>query len=95
MSTLIHSCCFKSQQHALGQFWIGRVGQYSSGADSMASSLGLQTIAEGVETQEQLDVLRAKGCGEIQGYFFSKPLPAQECEQFLRAHRPAAVLPVA
>jgi len=62
---------------------------------SMASSLGLHTIAEGVETQEQLDVLRAKGCGEIQGYFFSKPLPAQECEQFLRAHRPAAVLPVA
>ena len=61
----------------------------------MASSLGLQTIAEGVETQEQLDVLRAKGCCEIQGYFFSKPLPAQECEQFLRAHRPAAVLPVA
>jgi hypothetical protein len=40
---------------------------------SMASSLGLHTIAEGVETQEQLDVLRAKGCGEIQGYFFSKP----------------------
>ena len=34
MSTLIHSCCFKSQQHALGQFWIGRVGQYSSGADT-------------------------------------------------------------
>ncbi len=61
----------------------------------MASSLGLRTIAEGVETQEQLDALRARGCDEIQGYFYSRPLPAQECEQFLRAHRPAAVLTVA
>ena len=51
----------------------------------MASSLGMQTIAEGVETQEQLDALRAQGCDEVQGYFCSRPLPAQECEKFLRA----------
>ena len=50
----------------------------------MASSLGLQTIAEGVETQEQLEALRAQGCDEVQGYFCSRPLPALECEKFLR-----------
>ena len=51
---------------------------------SMASSLGMQTIAEGVETQGQLDFLRARGCTEVQGYFFSKPLPAAEFEQLWR-----------
>lgn len=50
----------------------------------MASSLGLQTIAEGVETREQLEALRAQGCDEVQGYFCSRPLPALECEKFLR-----------
>ncbi len=50
----------------------------------MATSLGLQTIAEGVETCEQLDFLRAQGCGEMQGYFCSKPLAASDCEGYLR-----------
>lgn len=51
---------------------------------SMAGSLGLQTIAEGVETLEQLSFLRAQGCDEVQGYFYSKPLPALACEDYLR-----------
>lgn len=50
---------------------------------SMAASLGLQTIAEGVETLEQLDILRALGCDEVQGYFYSKPLAAPDCENYL------------
>lgn len=51
---------------------------------SMANSLGLKTIAEGVETAEQLDYLRGQRCDEIQGYFYSKPLPAEEFEIFVR-----------
>lgn len=52
----------------------------------MAKSLGLQTIAEGVETIEQLEYLREQGCGEIQGYYFSKPLPKEVFEVFRESH---------
>ncbi|MDP2000103.1 MAG: EAL domain-containing protein [Rhodoferax sp.] len=58
---------------------------------SMASSLGLKTIAEGVETAGQLAFLRARGCDEVQGYFFSRPLPADAFEKFTLQHRPELI----
>ena len=46
--------------------------------------LGMKVLAEGVETQEQLDHLRLNGCDQYQGYFFSKPIsPDQVCEMFV------------
>ena len=50
---------------------------------SLAHSLGVKVVAEGVETVEQANVLRDRGCDELQGYLFSKPLPA---EGLLRWH---------
>jgi EAL domain-containing protein (putative c-di-GMP-specific phosphodiesterase class I) len=44
----------------------------------LGSSLGMRTTAEGVETQEQLDRLRAEGCTEVQGYLISRPRPASD-----------------
>ncbi len=51
---------------------------------NMASSLGMQTIAEGVETSSQLAFLRLQGCDEAQGYYFSRPLTAEQFEVFVK-----------
>ncbi len=50
----------------------------------MAHSLGLRTIAEGVETEEQLNILRDIDCDMAQGYYFSKPIPEHEVEKRLK-----------
>ncbi len=51
----------------------------------LASNLALETVAEGVERHEQLESLHALGCQQIQGFYFSQPLPAGAVEQLLRA----------
>ena len=50
---------------------------------SIASHLGLSMVAEGVENFEQLEFLRGLGCGEYQGYLFSRPLPPMEFAKLL------------
>ncbi|MFP5408831.1 MAG: EAL domain-containing protein [Gammaproteobacteria bacterium] len=57
---------------------------------TMAQSLGIQALAEGVETREQVEFLRHQGCDLVQGYYFSPPLSASEAERFLVEKRPAA-----
>jgi diguanylate cyclase (GGDEF)-like protein/PAS domain S-box-containing protein len=54
---------------------------------SMAHSLGLKVVAEGVETEAQLAFLYEYGCDEIQGYCFARPMPAAECAAWLRERR--------
>jgi diguanylate cyclase (GGDEF)-like protein len=53
---------------------------------AMAHSLHLEVIAEGVELQEQLDGLRAAGCDQIQGFYYSQPLSGDDCAAYLREH---------
>ncbi len=53
----------------------------------LAHNLRLKVVAEGVETREQLDLLAADGCDEIQGYYFSFPTTAEECAKMLKENR--------
>jgi diguanylate cyclase (GGDEF)-like protein len=65
----------------------------------LAHNMGLKVVAEGVENQEILDMLRALGCDLAQGYFISRPLPPDRFEQWLRestwgAHAPPPLIQV-
>jgi len=54
---------------------------------AMAHSLRLRACAEGVETKQQLQFLREQGCDEVQGYYFSRPLPFDRFVEYMRAHQ--------
>jgi diguanylate cyclase (GGDEF)-like protein/PAS domain S-box-containing protein len=59
---------------------------------NLARSMGMRTLAEGVETLEQLALLRALGCDEIQGYLLSRPLPQMAFLEFLKTPVPFTLL---
>ncbi|EDZ63568.1 diguanylate cyclase/phosphodiesterase (GGDEF & EAL & HAMP linker domain) with PAS/PAC sensor(s) [Sulfurimonas gotlandica GD1] len=55
---------------------------------SMAHSLGFNTVAEGVETLEHVALLKTMGCDQLQGYYFSKPIPKDEFTKFIQDYMP-------
>ena len=61
--------------------------------NAMALGLGMTTTAEGVETARQLEMVRAEGCTEVQGFLFSRPVSAAEVPSLLA--RPLGVMAVA
>ena len=54
---------------------------------AMAQSLQLRVVAEGVETQEQAEFLRDRGCDELQGFLFSRAVPASDFVRFLERRK--------
>jgi diguanylate cyclase (GGDEF)-like protein len=59
---------------------------------ALAHGLGIAATAEGVETQEQLEAIKAEGCSQMQGFLFSKALPAHEIERLFLSDRKPAML---
>jgi diguanylate cyclase (GGDEF)-like protein len=57
----------------------------------LAASLGLDTVAEGIETEAELDIVRAAGCGYGQGYYFGRPMPARDFLALVGGGHPDAV----
>ncbi|MGR9101393.1 MAG: EAL domain-containing protein [Gammaproteobacteria bacterium] len=62
---------------------------------AMAQHLGLRVVAEGVENSGQLEFLQSIGCNEVQGYFFGRPMSAEEYEKIYLSERRYGALPVA
>jgi EAL domain-containing protein (putative c-di-GMP-specific phosphodiesterase class I) len=98
-SSLSYLQRFQFDKIKVDRSFIGAIGIEPSAAAivraviNLASSLGMLTCAEGVETDEQLAALRDEGCSEVQGYLFGKPMPACEFELMYGAHRRARIAP--
>jgi diguanylate cyclase (GGDEF)-like protein len=57
----------------------------------LSEKLGLETTAEGVETVEQMDILATEGCGQVQGYYISRPIPAAGIQGLLEKYAPPSL----
>jgi EAL domain-containing protein (putative c-di-GMP-specific phosphodiesterase class I) len=65
--------------------------RFTKTVTALAQNLGLDVIAEGVETEAQQDFLYSLGCHNLQGYFFARPLPLEEFELFAQGEFDANV----
>jgi EAL domain-containing protein (putative c-di-GMP-specific phosphodiesterase class I) len=80
----------------IDQSFVRELGVRSSSASivsamvGIARGFGLTLVAEGVEKQEHVDALRAFGCDVMQGYLFSRPLPAAEVDHYLERYSASA-----
>jgi predicted signal transduction protein with EAL and GGDEF domain len=70
--------------------WAGDASAIVTAILALATALGMDAVAEGVETAEQLDFLDAMGCRRVQGYHIARPMPAAQVTEYLRLHGPAA-----
>ena len=63
----------------------GKARAYVPAILAMSKELNIKTVAEGVETKAQLKMLRNKGCDTMQGFYFSKPVKANELTKLLQS----------
>ena len=100
-SSLSYLRSFPFDKIKIDQSFIHNISEESSSvaiirvATGLSASLGMITTAEGVESREQLDRVRAEGCTEAQGFLFSEPKPANEIKSILEAAHPQAIAAVA
>jgi EAL domain-containing protein (putative c-di-GMP-specific phosphodiesterase class I) len=96
-SSLTYLQCFPFDKIKIDRSFVKDITENTSSLNivravaALARGMGMTTTAEGVETREQLDSITSEGCTEMQGFLFSKPLPAQEIERvFLSGRRTAS-----
>jgi diguanylate cyclase (GGDEF)-like protein len=95
-SSLTYLQCFPFDKIKIDRSFVKDITENTSSLNivravaALASGMGMTTTAEGVETREQLDSITSEGCTEMQGFLFSKPLPAQEIERVFLSRRGSA-----
>lgn len=91
-SSLEYLTRFKINKLKIDQSFVQKIGTNSNAEViidmiiGMTQNLNLRTIAEGVETEEHLNFLRERGCRELQGYYYSKPKPAEDILRWLKVN---------
>ena len=96
-SSLSYLKRFPFDKIKIDRCFITDIGEPEGSADivqavvNIAAERHMTTTAEGVETSQQQELLRALGCSEMQGYLFSAPKPAAEIRSLLFAHQPGPV----
>ncbi|UIJ84516.1 putative bifunctional diguanylate cyclase/phosphodiesterase [Rhizobium leguminosarum] len=95
-SCLSHLLRFDIDRIKIDRSFVSQLGTKANGAAiigaivALSSNLGISTTAEGVETEYQRDFLAALGCTDLQGYFFSKPVPLRDLDSFRKAESAVA-----
>ena len=95
-SSLSYLRRFPFDKIKIDQSFVYNLGQDRGGIEivravvGLGKALGMVVLAEGVETKEQLDLLREEGCDELQGYLFSKPQPVQHVPALIASYLAAA-----
>jgi diguanylate cyclase (GGDEF)-like protein len=88
-SSLTYLQCFPFDKIKIDRSFVTDIAENANSLNivravaALAGGLGMTATAEGVETHDQLDRITSEGCTEMQGFLFSRPLPAQEIEQWL------------
>jgi predicted signal transduction protein with EAL and GGDEF domain len=92
-SSLTYLQCFPFDKIKIDRSFIREIADNAGSLNivravaALANGLGIQATAEGVETREQLDKITSEGCTEVQGFWFSHPLPAAEIERLFLSQR--------
>lgn len=100
-SSLSHLMRFDIDRIKIDRSFVSLLGTKANGAAiigaivALSRNLGISTTAEGVETEYQRDFLSALGCTDLQGYFFSKPVPLRELDCFRKPESAAGLLTIA
>lgn len=85
-ASFVRNLCGSDQEQGIGDGEKGKSRAIVQAMVQIAKSLGIQTIAEGIEHVEQIDALRALGCGAMQGYLLARPIPVDELLMWLQNH---------
>ncbi len=98
-SSLAYLCNFKFDKIKIDRSFVSRISRVDisrtivQSVVSIGRGLGMDIVAEGVETEFEAVTMAKLGCNELQGYYFSKPLPADEMTAFLRIFQARRILP--